>query len=80
MSVAARKVQTAPLADPLQVLLARAWARAYLWSHCEILDLLDAVDSLQAFAEQSGLVDSIGNDAVMQIIAEAFRPYREAMA
>lgn len=64
------------LADPLEVLEARAWARARLWSTCDILDLVDAVDPLQAYAVQSGLVDTIGQDAVQALIGGAFRAVR----
>jgi hypothetical protein len=41
------------------------------------LDLHDAVDVLQEFAEQSGLVAAIGQDAVQAIMANEFRPIRE---
>ena len=69
-------IQSSPLADPLEALTAIADARAYLWSRCEFLDLLDAVDGVQELAERWGLVDAIGNDAVMQVISGAFQPYR----
>jgi hypothetical protein len=61
-------------ADPQQVLEARAEARACLWASCDILDLFDAVDPLQSYAERSGLVETIGQDAVQAIIADAFGP------
>lgn len=64
------------LADPLDVLEARAWARAYLWAHGDLEDLLDAVDPLQAYAERSGLIDRLGQDHVQHLIAAAFAPYR----
>jgi hypothetical protein len=67
--------QVGQLADPLKVLEARAEARARLWASCDILDLLDAVDPLQAYAERSGLVDRMGQDAVQAIIADAFAPF-----
>jgi hypothetical protein len=63
------------MADPIKVLEARAQARAYLWAHCEILDLIEAVDPLQDYAVRSGLVDTIGQDAVQAILAAAFQEY-----
>jgi hypothetical protein len=65
-------------ADPFEVLTSRAAARAHLWSTCDILDLLDAVDPLQLYAETSGLIAVIGQDRVQQIIGSAFSAYREA--
>jgi hypothetical protein len=64
------------LADPVEVLEARAWARARLWSTCDILDLLDAVDPLQEFAEAAGLVAKLGQDFVQHVIGSAFRSAR----
>jgi len=54
----------------------RAWARAFIWNEGE-LDFHDAVDQLQRDAVRDGLVKRIGQDAVQQIIADAFRPRRE---
>ena len=65
------------LADPLEVLEARSWARARLWAEYEIDDLLDAVDPLQEFAERTGLVAAIGQDAVQIIIGRAFAAVRQ---
>jgi hypothetical protein len=64
------------LADPVEVLEARAWARARLWSTFDIDDLHEAVDVLQAYAVQSGLVDRIGQDGVQAVIGGAFRAVR----
>jgi hypothetical protein len=58
--------------DPLLVFVARAEARAILFGADEF-DLHEAVDPLQLYAEESGLVDRIGQDAVQQILAHAFR-------
>jgi hypothetical protein len=60
MNALARITDAARLADPAAVLEARALARAYMWLICDILDLLDAVDPLQHYAEASGLVADIG--------------------
>jgi hypothetical protein len=60
-----------PLVDPVLVFTARAEARALLVATGE-LDLIDAVDALQAAAVASGLVHEIGQDAVQAIMADAF--------
>ena len=57
--------------DPVAVFELRAWARAQLYAAC-VYDLLDAVDELQIAAEESGLIDQLGQDRVQQIIADAF--------
>jgi hypothetical protein len=75
VNAALRDIQV--YADPVEVLEARAGARAYLWAHCDILDLLDAVDTLQDYAERSGLVASIGQDRVQRIISDAFCAVRQ---
>jgi hypothetical protein len=59
----------------LAVLISRAEARALLWQAGE-LDLHEAVDELQAAAEESGLIAELGQDAVQAIIAEAFEAVR----
>jgi hypothetical protein len=61
---------------PIDVLELRAWARAYLWAEDEIENIPDAVDPLQTFAVESGLVAEIGQNAVQKILADAFGPYR----
>jgi hypothetical protein len=57
--------------SPLCVLIARAEARTLLYAAGEF-DLPDAVDPLQSFAVESGLVDEIGQDAVQAILTAAF--------
>jgi hypothetical protein len=57
--------------DPLEVFRLRAWARATLYQAGE-LDLLDAVDVLQADAESGGLVAALGQDWIQSILAAAF--------
>jgi hypothetical protein len=49
----------------------RCEARAILVAACA-MDFIEAVDGLQADALASGLVFEIGQDAVQQIMAEAF--------
>jgi hypothetical protein len=56
---------------PEQVFRLRCWAQATLYAAGE-LDLIEAVDALQAAAVSTGLVESIGQDAVQAIMAEAF--------
>jgi hypothetical protein len=63
-------------ASPSEVFRARAEARAVLWAVGE-LDLHEAVDKLLADAERDGLVAAIGEDAVQQILADAFAPHRD---
>ena len=65
----------AATADPLEVFIARAEARACLWREGE-LDLHEAVDVLQAAAVQTGLVGALGQDAVQAIMAKAFAAVR----
>jgi hypothetical protein len=47
-------------------------ARAHLYSIGEY-ELEDAIDGLQEHAERHGLIEQIGQDAVQQIMVEAFR-------
>lgn len=58
-------------ASPLAILIARSEARAALYAACEF-DLPEAVDPLQAYAAESGLVHDIGQDAIQAILAAAF--------
>jgi uncharacterized ParB-like nuclease family protein len=62
-------------AEPLDVLKVRAEARAFLFSIGD-LDMAEAVDELERYAHESGLVRKIGQDCVQQIIGNAFQPYR----
>jgi hypothetical protein len=48
--------------SPVAVFVARAEARAILWQ-CGEFDLHEAVDALQSYAEASGLVDELSQDA-----------------
>lgn len=59
------------LVDPLLVFLARAEARAILFDVGEF-GIQSAVDPLQLYAVESGLVDRIGQDAVQQILSHTF--------
>lgn len=68
-----------PAANKAEVFRALCWSRVYRWRH----DLFDpgedrddivafAIDPLQQWAIDHGLVDEIGQDAVQRILAEAF--------
>jgi hypothetical protein len=67
-------------ADPLDVLEARAWARAHLYAAGELHSLHEAVDPLQRWAVDSGLVERIGQDAVQQILVHAFARVQRSFA
>ena len=69
MTIAARRIVSAPSA--IEIFLARAEARASLYDAGE-LDLHNAVDALQETAIAAGLLEQIGQDAVQQILADAF--------
>ena len=60
--------------DVLDCFIARAEARAYLWS-INGFELAEAVDVLQRDAERDDLIKRIGQDAVQAILADAFRPF-----
>jgi hypothetical protein len=67
------------LADPAEIFRARCEAQAKLYGAGEFKHLPDAVDPLQEFAEQLGLIDTIGQDEVQRIMAAAFEPVRAAL-
>jgi hypothetical protein len=58
-------------ADLVEVLEARAWARAHLYRAGEF-SLHEAVDPLQHWAVTVGLVERIGAGAVQRILSDAF--------
>lgn len=64
---------------PILVLELRAEARAYLWWRYQI-DLHQAVDPLQEFAEQSGLLASHGQDFIQRLISAPFARLRAVAA
>jgi hypothetical protein len=55
----------------LQAFVARCDARALLWA-AMMMDMQDAVDGLQTAAERTGLVADLGQDAIQQIMSDAF--------
>jgi hypothetical protein len=62
-----------PAIDVLEI---RAQIRAFLWWQYQ-MEIDEAADELQAYAERSGLVRDIGQDRVQEIIAAPFARYRE---
>jgi hypothetical protein len=65
-----------PSPSLLDAFRVRCEARAYLFAVAEI-SLHEAVDRLQADAVKSGLVDRIGQDAIQQIMVDAFAEVRD---
>src|SRR5690242_6110730 len=64
------------LDDAIWLLETRALIRAYLEYEYQFEHLADAVDPLQKFAENSGLVAAIGQDEVQRLIAAPFARFR----
>ena len=62
------------LADPLDVLIVRSQVHAYLVSVCAA-DLHDSVDTLQQYAIDSGLIETLGQDRIQELLSAAFRPF-----
>ena len=72
MTPSARKcAYPAARPSPLAVFIARAEARALLW-RCLEFNLHEAVDVLQHANERDGLIATLGQDAVQEIISKAF--------
>jgi hypothetical protein len=64
---------------PIDVLEIRASIRAFLWWHW-LMEIDEAVDELQEYAERTGLVAELGQDAVQSIIAAPFARLRALAA
>ena len=69
-----------PLEDVIWLLETRALIRAFLEFERQYEHLADAIDPLQEFAEQSGLVAAIGQDEVQRVIAGPFERFRAIVA
>jgi hypothetical protein len=78
MNARVQAAATERLIPAIEVLEIRAQTRAFLWWQYQ-MEMDEAVDELQAYAERSGLVIEIGQDAVQAIIAAPFARLR-AMA
>lgn len=65
---------------PIDILIARAEARARLWQANLIEDLPAAVDPLWDYAVEAGLVAEHGADLVQDLLAQAFGPLRDDYA
>ena len=61
--------------DPQTIFELRCWARAVLFFNGEF-DMAEAVDPLQEYALRSGLVASVGQDKIQNLIAAAFTECR----
>jgi hypothetical protein len=64
---------------PVDVLEIRASIRAFLWRRW-LLEMPEAVDPLQEYAESTGLVTELGQDVVQAIIAAPFARLRAIAA
>jgi hypothetical protein len=61
--------------SPIEIFRARCEARARLFGSFA-MDLQTAVDELQESAERDGLVQALGQDAVQEMMSNAFRQWR----
>ena len=60
-------------ADTIEVFEALCWARGHLWREGHLgEDIQRAVDPLQQWAVDNGLVKRIGQDEVQRLMSEAF--------
>ncbi|PDT69226.1 hypothetical protein CO683_14780 [Bradyrhizobium ottawaense] len=80
MNALAQNLVGAAIEDAIWQLETRAMIRAYLEYEWQYEHLADAIDPLQAFAEQSGLVAAIGQDEVQRLIAKPFERFRAIVA
>ncbi|MGY4351234.1 hypothetical protein ACVWXM_007727 [Bradyrhizobium sp. GM7.3] len=80
MNALARTLVGESLEDAIWRLEARALIRAYLEYEWQYEHLADAIDPLQEFAEQSGLVAALGQDEVQRMIAAPFERFRVMVA
>jgi hypothetical protein len=76
MTAAAARAAPAARPSALEIFVARAEARAMLWTAGE-LTLHEAVDELWAAAVRDGLVAKLGADEVQRLMAEAFAAVRD---
>lgn len=80
MNAQTEKPSGKPLADAIWLLEIRALLRAYLEYEWQYEHLADAIDPLQEYAEQSGLVAALGQDEVQRLIAAPFERFRAIVA
>ncbi|TYO64634.1 hypothetical protein FXV83_20770 [Bradyrhizobium hipponense] len=80
MSAPAKILDGKALEDAIWLLETRALIRAYLEYEYQFEHLADAVDPLQQFAEESGLVAACGQDHVQRLIAKPFERFRAIVA
>ncbi len=80
MNAPAKILEGKALEDAIWLLETRALIRAYLEYEYQFEHLADAIDPLQEFAEQSGLVAVLGQDEVQRLIAAPFGRFRNIVA
>lgn len=80
MNAPVKILEAQTLEDAIGLLETRALIRAYLEYEYQFEHLADAIDPLQEFAEQSGLVAAIGQDEVQRRIAAPFKRFRDIVA
>src|SRR4051794_31494364 len=80
MNAPAQILDGKELEDAIWLLETRALIRAFLEYEYQFEHLADAIDPLQEFAEQSGLVAAIGQDEVQRLIAVPFKRFRDIVA
>ncbi|MGY4371122.1 hypothetical protein ACVW1A_007187 [Bradyrhizobium sp. LB1.3] len=80
MNAPAKIIDGKALEDAIWLLETRALIRAYLDYEYQFEHLADAIDPLQEFAEQSGLVAAIGQDEVQRLVAKPFQRFRKIVA
>ncbi|EIG63473.1 hypothetical protein [Bradyrhizobium sp. WSM1253] len=80
MNAPAKTLDGKALEDAIWLLETRALIRAYLEYEYQFEHLADAIDPLQEFAEQSGLVAAVGQDEVQRLIAAPFARFRNIVA
>jgi len=68
-----------PLVDPVLAFSSRCEARALLY-HAGDITLHEAVDGLKQAAEESGLIQTIGQDQMQTIMSNAFTAVRKLEA
>lgn len=80
MNAPAKILDGQVLEDAIWLLETRALIHAYLEYEHQYEHLADAIDPLQDFAQQSGLVAAMGQDEVQRLIAAPFARFRNIVA
>ncbi|MET4479651.1 hypothetical protein [Bradyrhizobium sp. F1.13.3] len=80
MNAPAKILDGQALEDAIWLLETRALIRAFLEYEHQYEHLADAIDPLQQFAEDAGLVAACGQDEVQRLIAAPFVRFRDIVA